>query len=106
MTRIKPFDFSQFSDAQLLNLARQVAAEVARRRADEQNFLREHTPLVDEAGPRYRNPRNPVETWLGRGRRPAWIEVALANGWTLEELGGRDDRPVRSRRRGSRDDTD
>ena len=106
MTRLKPFDFSQFSDAQLLNLARQVAAEVARRREDEQKFLREHSPLADESGPRYRNPRNPVETWSGRGRPPAWVEAARANGWTLEELGGGDDRPVRSRRRGPRDDTD
>lgn len=36
--------------------------------------------------PKYRNPENSEQTWSGRGNRPKWIEQALANGLTLEEL--------------------
>lgn len=35
---------------------------------------------------RYRNPANPSETWVGRGKRPAWVSVALASGATLDSL--------------------
>lgn len=36
--------------------------------------------------PRYANPANPAQTWTGRGRRPGWIEEALAAGRSLEDL--------------------
>ena len=36
--------------------------------------------------PKYRNPENPGETWTGRGRRPKWVEAALANGKSLKSL--------------------
>ncbi|SDD45200.1 DNA-binding protein H-NS [Paracoccus isoporae] len=35
---------------------------------------------------KYANPEDPTQTWTGRGRRPIWIQDALANGKTLEEL--------------------
>ena len=31
------------------------------------------------AQPRYRNPKNPEETWSGRGRQPRWLTVALTS---------------------------
>lgn len=34
----------------------------------------------------YRNPRNPKETWAGRGKRPKWVVEALASGKQLEDL--------------------
>lgn len=34
----------------------------------------------------YVNPENPDETWSGRGRRPRWVNDALAAGRTLEDL--------------------
>jgi len=36
--------------------------------------------------PKYRNPENPTETWAGRGRRPKWVEAALASGKSLDDL--------------------
>ena len=35
---------------------------------------------------KYANPANPAETWTGRGRKPKWVEAALASGKTLEDL--------------------
>jgi DNA-binding protein H-NS len=29
---------------------------------------------------KYRNPANPMQTWSGRGRRPAWFDAAIAEG--------------------------
>lgn len=34
----------------------------------------------------YVNPDNPNETWSGRGRRPRWVNDALAAGRTPEDL--------------------
>jgi len=35
---------------------------------------------------KYANPANSEETWTGRGRKPKWVEAALAAGKTLEDL--------------------
>lgn len=35
---------------------------------------------------KYRNPDNPDQTWGGRGRRPQWVNDALANGRALADL--------------------
>jgi DNA-binding protein H-NS len=35
---------------------------------------------------KYRNPANPTETWVGRGKRPAWVNDALERGMTLDQL--------------------
>lgn len=32
----------------------------------------------------YRNPKNPKETWAGRGNRPRWLVAALKRGKKLE----------------------
>mgnify|MGYP001381407203 CR=1 FL=1 len=32
------------------------------------------------AAPKYANPADASQTWTGRGRRPRWIEAALADG--------------------------
>lgn len=34
-----------------------------------------HVPVVAK----YRNPKNPEETWSGRGRQPRWLTVALTS---------------------------
>lgn len=39
-----------------------------------------------KSAPKYRNPHDPRKTWTGRGRQPAWIKEALAEGKSLEEL--------------------
>lgn len=35
---------------------------------------------------KYRNPANPDQTWTGRGRRPDWVNAALAEGKALDDL--------------------
>lgn len=52
------------------------AADGIRRKADDR-------PV---SPPKYRNPEDPMQTWTGRGRKPAWFNDALANGASPEEL--------------------
>lgn len=35
---------------------------------------------------KYAHPENPDLTWTGRGRKPKWVEAALADGKNLDEL--------------------
>ena len=39
-----------------------------------------------KAKPKYRNPADPTQTWSGRGRKPLWINEALANGADITDL--------------------
>ena len=39
-----------------------------------------------KSAPKYRNPKNPEQTWTGRGPVPRWIRVLRDNGITLEQL--------------------
>jgi DNA-binding protein H-NS len=34
--------------------------------------------------PKFRNPKDPSQTWAGRGRKPAWLEAELKKGAKLE----------------------
>jgi len=36
--------------------------------------------------PKYRNPLNAEQTWVGRGRKPNWLIAQLQQGKTLEDL--------------------
>ncbi len=36
--------------------------------------------------PKYANPDDATQTWTGRGRRPHWVQEALGNGKSLEDL--------------------
>ena len=35
---------------------------------------------------KYRNPENTEQTWTGRGKKPKWVESALAQGKSIEEF--------------------
>jgi DNA-binding protein H-NS len=35
---------------------------------------------------KFRNPNNPDQTWVGRGKRPQWLRQALEQGAKLEEF--------------------
>jgi len=101
---MKEFDFSLFTDRQLEDLATQVEVEFAKRREETERVVRKRGGLLEGAGPRYRNPENPAETWSGKGKRPAWLEAALVQGNTLESLEISDDRPVTKERRSPSED--
>lgn len=34
----------------------------------------------------YRNPANPSQTWVGKGKRPNWFNAALESGKTKEDM--------------------
>lgn len=36
--------------------------------------------------PKYANPVDPVQTWSGRGRKPAWVQEQLDTGKSLDDL--------------------
>jgi DNA-binding protein H-NS len=37
-------------------------------------------------GIRFRNPADPTQTWVGRGKRPRWLREALARGARLDDF--------------------
>jgi len=39
-----------------------------------------------EVLPRYRNPKNPDETWSGRGKQPLWLTAQLRSGKRLDHF--------------------
>ncbi len=89
----------------LLQLSQQLAREIeSRKKSEKGKVKRELIALVENAGfelddivgakkgaarkrrkvaPKYRNPRNPDETWTGRGRQPKWLVAELAKGRKL-----------------------
>ena len=82
MAKLKPFDFSLFSDIHLQDLAAQTREEIERRR----ELAQAYRELFEKGGPAYRNPCNSAETWTGRGRQPKWLREALARGMRLADL--------------------
>src|ERR1700740_629595 len=36
--------------------------------------------------PKYQNPKNPAETWSGRGKQPHWVQAQLKAGQRLEHF--------------------
>ena len=62
--------------------AERLVREIARGRVLQLNALQ----FVEADGPRFRNPKNPSETWCGRGEPPGWVKRELARGRTLENL--------------------
>jgi DNA-binding protein H-NS len=90
----KLFDFSAFTDQNLLHLHAQVRAEITRRQLAAKRLKVRYGRSVEIEGPKYRNPQNVSETWSGRGKRPRWVDIALASGDSLESLAIDDNHPM------------
>ena len=91
---------------ELRQLVGKIEEEIERRRAaDRVRILEQAAALAEQYGVsaeeflgqpvkkrrarasvKYRNPDNPKDEWAGRGKKPAWVEEALAAGKTLEDL--------------------
>jgi DNA-binding protein H-NS len=100
----KGIDLTKLSLEELKALAQDVEVEVVgRREAERSRVLSQMRELAGSVGmtledfvrgekrgvavaAKYRNPDNPALTWSGRGKRPAWVNEALASGRTLEDL--------------------
>jgi DNA-binding protein H-NS len=94
MGEVKHFDFSVFTDQQLLQLHAQVRAEITRRQIAAERLKVRYGRTLEIEGPKYRNPQNTAETWSGRGKRPQWVEIAMARGASLESLAIDDNHPM------------
>ena len=98
-------DLSKLSLEELQALARDIETEIVTRRAAEkervlnqmrelagslgmtlEELLREERGAGPAAAPKYRHPDNPGLTWSGRGKRPTWVNEALAAGKALDDL--------------------
>lgn len=98
-------DLSKLSLEELQALARDIETEIVTRRAAEkervlnqmrelagslgmtlEELLREERGTGSGVAAKYRHPDNPGLTWSGRGKRPTWVNEALAAGKTLDDL--------------------
>jgi DNA-binding protein H-NS len=95
----KQLDLASLSLVEIKQLVARMQAEIAMRQEEGRRWLQEHSRgLVERRGPMYRNPRNARETWSGRGKQPAWVDRALAEGHTLESLQADTDRDLPANR--------
>ncbi|MEI4485434.1 H-NS histone family protein [Frigidibacter sp. MR17.14] len=78
---------SSYEDRQKLKAREEVEA-FARDRGFSLDELAALQPVKKRkpADPKYANPADPSDTWSGRGRRPRWVEEALASGKELADL--------------------
>lgn len=104
MAKSGTVDLSKLSLEELQTLARDIETEiVTRREADRERVLSQMRELAASLGltleevvkgernrgtiaAKYRHPANPALTWSGRGKRPAWVNEALAGGMSMDDL--------------------
>ena len=101
----KGIDLSKLSIEELQALKQEIDAEVVNRReAEKDRVLTQMRELAASLGmsleevvrqekkggsapaAKYRHPDDPALTWSGRGKRPTWLNEALAGGKTLEDF--------------------
>lgn len=99
---MKSNDFNSMSSDELWVFYEQVYATLVRSIAAERARIGERLrkiELVSDAVaayrrgrpypkvlPLYRNPKNPAQTWSGRGRQPHWVRAQLRSGKRLDDL--------------------
>lgn len=69
--------------AQLVDIAQAVDMTLEQLIAHGQKKKSKPTRKV---APRYRNPKDAIQTWTGRGKQPRWVVDALAKGKKLDDL--------------------
>ncbi|WP_312010221.1 H-NS histone family protein [Bradyrhizobium cenepequi] len=90
------------STDQLWAFHERVAAELTQRIVSEKATLEDRLRQLQAPGqaakpdrsrrpypkvlPKYRNPKNPGETWSGRGKRPRWLAKRLVAGSKLNDF--------------------
>jgi DNA-binding protein H-NS len=93
-------DLKSMSADQLWKLHEELVAELSRKIAAEKNRLDERLHKLGPADdrlkhgrrpypkvlPKYRNPKNPAETWAGRGKQPRWLKAQLRSGKKLDDF--------------------
>ncbi|QQO23296.1 H-NS histone family protein [Bradyrhizobium diazoefficiens] len=96
-------DWASVTTAELWRLYDEVTAVLGRRMAAEKAKLEERLRRIEGMAaptqnkerprrpyppvlPKYQNPKNPSETWSGRGKQPRWLKVQLRAGKKLHDL--------------------
>ena len=96
--------FREMSLEDLWNLHEKVADELTRKMTLEKAKLEERLSKISSASrlfsgsakrerrpypkvfAKYRNPRDPKETWAGRGKQPRWLAAQLQSGKRLDQF--------------------
>lgn len=114
MAKVAGVDLSKLTIEELQGLAQDIENEiVTRREADRERIVQQMRALAASVGMtledflrqergrgravpavavvKYRHPDDPALTWSGRGKRPNWVNEALASGKTLEDLQAAED---------------
>ncbi len=95
-------DLKTMSLDELWTLHEQVLGELGRKVAEEKSKLEDRLRRLKSVGsvavprpqrrpypkvrPKYRNPKNPAETWAGRGKQPRWLKAQLRSGKRLDDF--------------------
>ncbi|UPK32329.1 H-NS histone family protein [Bradyrhizobium sp. 186] len=95
-------DWASGTTAELWRLYDEVTTVLSRRMTAEKAKLEERLRRIDgTAGvqneerarrpyppvlPKYQNPKDPSETWSGRGKQPRWLKAQLRAGKKLNDL--------------------
>ena len=93
-------DLQAMSTDDLWDLHERIVAELSSKMAAECDMLESRLRQLKVANgemmrekrpypkvlPRYRNPKNPEETWAGRGKRPRWLTAQLRSGKNLTDF--------------------
>jgi DNA-binding protein H-NS len=84
-TETKPVDelFWELND--LVIAERDILEKLVRQLSIEAGPGRQRRPYP-KVFPKYRNPRNPGETWCGRGTQPRWLTAELRGGKRLSDF--------------------
>jgi len=108
MAKSNSVDLSKLSIPELEDLGKEIQTEIVNRKeAEKQRVLDQIRELAGSIGmtpeellgrqvkaragtatvaAKYRHPDDPSQTWSGRGKRPTWVNDALAAGKTLDDL--------------------
>ncbi len=97
-------DFKEFDYDELFVLQDQLSAHIEARKAEQQDLVRSkieelaadnHMSIEElqalmgqkkKKPPKYRNPDNAKQAWVGHGRKPSWLQEFLDDGRELEDF--------------------
>jgi DNA-binding protein H-NS len=95
-------DRRSMSIDELWKLYEEVTGELRLKIADEKAKLERRLQKIESPGlgirldrvrrpypkvlPKYQNPKNPAETWSGRGKTPRWLKLQLTTGKKVEDF--------------------
>ena len=102
---MEPKQLESMSIDQLWNLHEELVAELSRKIAVEKATLAQRLRQLGLSAsngrygrsdrprrpypkvlPKFRNPKNPAETWAGRGKQPRWLRAQLRSGRKLDDF--------------------